>query len=117
MASSWLISAEKNNNIIRMTRDLLLEYWKKHNILIHYYLFHLFFTMATKKYSEEWNLLNNYPNANPHILQFEMFDEYDAKRMNEIKYFADFHKLTQKSNITNYSKNSYYAKISNGETL
>jgi hypothetical protein len=36
--SSWLISSEKNNPIIVLTRDLLYEYWKKYNYLQHYFI-------------------------------------------------------------------------------
>ena len=37
-ASSWLISSEKNNLTITLTRDMIFDWWKNHNHLYHYFL-------------------------------------------------------------------------------
>lgn len=109
VASNWFISADSNSQILTLTRDLLFEYWKKHNWLIHYYIFHLFFTIATSIYKEEWKQVHKFSNIPPHMLQREMLNKYDKDRFTELKYMSDFHKLTQK--IDAYSNDSYYGKI------
>ncbi len=117
-ASSWLISSKKSNPILTTTRDLLFEYWKTKDTLINYFLFHLFFTMARKKYDDLWNELDNVPNSLPHILQFEMFNDFNQLRMNEIKSLSNFHKLSQKiTNIPKSKNKTYYQLILNGSEL
>ena len=113
VASSWFITAEKDNPILIATRDLLFEYWKKHNYLIHYFLFHLFFTMATEKYSEDWKNVKRFSNIPPHILQGEMFEKYSEERFEEIKKISDFHKLTQKVDLNTIEENSFYKYLLN----
>lgn len=98
-ASSWAIKANSNHPIILLTRDLLIEYWSKNDILIDYFLFHLFFTMARKKYSNLWDDIPVYNNINPHILQFELLSEYKIDRFEYYKKVSDFHKLSYKLKI------------------
>lgn len=111
VASSWLISSEKNNPILCTTRDLLYKYWKKNDYLIHYYLFHFFFKMATEKYKLEWQKMPRYSNIPPHILQFEIFDSFSERRLKEIKKMSNFHKLTQKSDLPRNIENTFYEYI------
>lgn len=117
-ASNWFISSNKDNPILITTRDLLLEYWRTKDSLINYFVFHLFFTMATRKYSELWKKVINIPNQIPHILQFELTNKYSQKRMDEIKHLSTFHKLTQKLVVDNIDiKDTYYEKVIKGELL
>ena len=60
LLSSWFITAEKNNPILITTRNLLYEYWRTNNYLLHYYLFHLFFTLAVEKYKVMGKNMKNY---------------------------------------------------------
>lgn len=107
VASNWLISSEKNNEICLLTRDLLFNYWKKNNYAKDYFIFHFFFTMATEKYSNIWNSLPTFNNINPHILQFELNNKYTVERWNQITNYSGFHKLNHHLNYncedTNYS--------------
>lgn len=117
-ASSWLISANKNNPILITTRDLLFEYWKSKKSLINYFLFHICFTIARRKYPQIWEDITNIPNTLPHILQFEMLKPYSSERMKEIKRLSNFHKLSQKIIVDEKNINgSYYFKLINGEEL
>ena len=113
VASSWLISSWSNNNIIRATRDLLFEYWKKENYLSNYFLFHLFFTMATEKYEEEWKKVPTFSNVNPHILQFELLDEYNKERFNQIIEISSIHKLNRRFENKEKNKVTYLDYIIN----
>ena len=115
VASSWFIKSNSNNPILLLTRDLLRNYWKNSNVLIDYYLFHLFFTLSTKKYDSEWNDLMLFNNANPHIMQFELLNKYGNKRIEYYKKISDFHKLSYKINKNKITKESTYYKIFGGK--
>lgn len=111
-SSSWFITSCTNNPILLATRDLLFQYWQDHDYLMHYFLFHLFFNMACHKYEDIFAKVENYPNVIPHILQFELFQEYNEERLNTIKKLADFHKLTYKFNLKDKkSNNTFYDYI------
>lgn len=105
VASSWLISANAHNEIIEATRDLLFEYWKKEKILYNYFLFHIFFKMATEKYKEQWNKVPTFNNVNPHMLQFELLKEYNEERFKQLKEMSTIHKLDK--NVKNVEKEKY----------
>lgn len=94
--SSWFIKSNKNNPILLLTRDLLREYWKKNNVLVEYFLFHIFLSIAIEKYYDLYMEMPNYNNINPHILQLELFNKYNLERTNYYKKLSDFHKLTYK---------------------
>ena len=108
VCSSWFITSESNNPILSLARNLLFEYWKKNNILINYFLFHIFITIASEKYLKLWNEMHKFSNVPPHVLQFEFFNKYDKDRWEEIKKISSIHKLTQKANFENADKNSFY---------
>ena len=111
IASSWLISAYSNNNILMLTNELLHEYWKRENKLINYFLLHLFFAMAAEKYKDEWNAIPTFNNINPHILQFELLNEYNEVRFEQIKEMSCFHKLDRRIENNNPEKYTFYDYI------
>ena len=97
--ASWLIYSKSNNNILLLTQELLYEYWKKNNYIVNYFLFHMFFKMATEKYEEEWKQVPYYSQIDNHLLANELINNFDEKRYNEIKSLTNFHKLTYKLQI------------------
>lgn len=109
VASNWLIYANKNNNIINLTKKLLYYYWKDYNYAINYNIFHIFFKLATEVYKDEWKNVPTFNNISPHILQFELNDDFQEIRFNEIKKMSDFHKLNWRIKLEN--KNSFYNYI------
>ena len=94
--SNWFITSCTNHPILQLTQALLYEYWKKKNVLIDYFIFHLFFQLATESYPEEWNKVVPFSNAVPHILLLRLFTDYDPKIWENIKQMTPFHKLTYK---------------------
>ena len=108
MASSWFITSNKNNPILLTTRNLLYEYWKHENFFVNYFIFHMFFTMATKKYKKLWNSVPKYSNNPPHVMQKEYLKKYDKKRFEELKEISTIHKLSQKVKSKNISNDSLY---------
>ena len=111
VASNWLIYANKNNNIINLTKKLLYYYWKDYNYAINYNIFHIFFKLATEIYKDEWKNVPTFNNISPHILQFELCEEFNDKRFEQIKNMSDFHKLNWR--IKSENKNSFYNYIVN----
>lgn len=109
-ASNWLISSKPNNPILVLMQRLLNEYWKKENIAINYYMFHLFFTMAIEKYPEIWSELPTFNNVNPHILVNELNNNFCKNRYEEIDKISSFHKLNYKLNY-NEEANTFYNHI------
>lgn len=116
VASSWFISAWKEEPILCEVRDLLFEYWKRNDRLINYFVFHLFFHMATENYKAEWDKVPRFSNIPPHLLQFELFDKYSDERYRQICRGSDFHKLTYKHRLMPDGKEgSFYNKLFLGE--
>ena len=115
LISSWFIYAKPNNPIIVNTRNLLYKYWEKNNKLKEYYLFHLLFTVCANHLSSEWKNVKFSTNLNPHMLLFlDFYNEYDEKRMEELKQISNFHKLTYKVDKSKVKENSFYEKICRG---
>lgn len=113
VASSWFMVSKSNNDIIVATRDLLYEYHRKEKYLKNYFLIHLFFTMATKKYRDLWDKVPTFSNVNPHILQFELLNQYNEERYNQIKQISFVHKLNKC--IIGEKKNTFYDYIVRGK--
>lgn len=115
-ASNWFISARQNNRILKLTRDLLYEYWKKNDSLIDYYIFHYFFELAMETYPEEAKRIPPASSEPPHALLLRLFDIYDENVYNAIIGQSCFHKLTYKIEINDASKENTFYKhlIDNG---
>lgn len=96
MASNWLISSEKYNPILVLTRDMIFNWWKKHNHLYHYFFFHFFFHLACEFYKGEFNKTPFFSNLPCHVMQRELFNQFDQKRFEQIKKMSAVHKLTYK---------------------
>lgn len=99
-AQSWFISAEKNNPILRLTRDLLFDYWKTHKTAIHYFIFYFFLKIAADFYEDEWRKIPWFPDLPPHILQRELNAPYSETRWKQICRMSDIHKLSYKIDLS-----------------
>ncbi|MBR4246583.1 MAG: capsular polysaccharide synthesis protein [Treponema sp.] len=106
-ASSWLIASEKNNPIIVLVRDMIFDWWKKHNHLFHYFLIHFFLTIALKFYKNEWDKIPFFSNLPCHIMQRELFNQFEQIRFDQIKKMSAVHKLTYKFGEQKLSKTIY----------
>lgn len=95
--SNWFIHANKNHPILLYTRDMIYKYWTDNNKVVNYYFFHMFMTMAMRKYN---NLIADMPfvsNINPHVLLFKyLFEPYSEKTADFIKQTCFAHKLSYK---------------------
>lgn len=94
--SNWMISACTNHPMLRLTRALLYEYWRKNNAVEDYFIFHDFFEMAIEAYPEEWDKVVPCSNSAPHILLLRLFEPYSEQVWEAVKGMTPFHKLTYK---------------------
>ena len=109
VSSNWLIAANKNNPILKLTRDLLYKYYEKRRIMEHYFMFHLLFALAANRFKEEWEEVPLYNNVNPHMLVRYLNIKYDEDRYLEIKKISDFHKLNYKMDFI--EGDTFYNKL------
>ncbi len=109
--SSWFITANKNNPILRTTKDILYDYWKHNNFFLHYFLFHICFSLSYEKYPDIWKKVPEYSNVEPHLMQKELLNKYDKKRFNELKKISSVHKLSNHIKSKDVLDDSLYSYI------
>lgn len=109
---NWLIYSKPNNRLLLETEKLLFEYWKTHNFIRQYFIFHIFFRMVTDKYPQLWNEVPYYNQIDQHIFIQEINRKYDEKRFEQIKAITPIHKLTNKLGDIEFEDDSYYSKLS-----
>lgn len=95
VCSNWLISCYTNVPFIKAVRDLLYCYWENEKHVKNYFVFHLFMHMVKDVYTEIWDEIPIYNNISPHILAFEMLNQFNEERFIDIKSMSDFHKLNR----------------------
>ena len=109
---NWFISACTNNEVLMALRDMLYAYWREHDCVLNYYLFHLFFGMLREVFPEQIAAMP-YAYA-PRSLALvhhwgEPFDEAKWKRLTER---VSFHKLTyMKDKVPAKVEGTYYEYI------
>ena len=94
--SNWFITARPGNPILKLTRAMLYEYWRTHDKLVDYYVFHDLFEIAIETYPGEWERVIPFSNAPPHILLLRLFEPCDEKVFDAVRAMTPFHKLTYK---------------------
>ena len=110
--SNWLIAAGKEHPILCAMQALLLDYWRHTDEVIDYYIYHLFFHLATERYPELWKAVPRYSNIPPHVLQFELFEPYSEERFRQLTQMSDFHKLNWKAaGIQGDTTNTFYEHL------
>lgn len=101
--SNWFITAEKENAVLKTTRDLLYEYWRKENYLCDYFIFHLLFKFAFQKYIDDYFLMPNFSNIPVHFLQNYLLKKFNAEIYSFIIKNSSIHKLNKRIYFSNDS--------------
>ena len=106
------MTSEKDSPVLKTTRDLLYEYWRKENYLCEYYLFHLFFKISFQKYYNDYLNMPNFSNIPVHYLQKELLNKFNYSKYLNIIKISSVHKLTKKfssnkDSVVNYIINQY----------
>lgn len=109
--SNWFISANSGNHVLKLTLEMLYKYWKEHNTLIDYFIFHDFMQIALEAYPDEWNDVIPFSSATPHILIHKLFDTYDENVWNAVMEQTPVHKLTYKFSDEQAEKDGTYYKV------
>lgn len=107
--SNWFITSRADNWVLKVLRDMLFQYWRDYDCVVHYYMFHLFFGMIMEKYPEVAAKMPRQGNKMPHYLSRRMGDQYDDEWMQELKKRTCFHKLSYRlPDETLESKGTFY---------
>lgn len=109
--SNWLIFSVSNHPLLLLTLQLLYDYWKDHSYLTHYFVYHLFFTMATRRYPDLWKQVPTFNNHAPHTLQFELGDKFTKERWEQIIACSAVHKLSKELDFSDNKESFYYYVI------
>ena len=110
--SSWFITAYSNSKILLLTRELLYDYWNEHKELINYFLLHDMFQIAIEQYPEEWDKVNPFDNATPHIILLRLFETYRQDVWEAVTARTPFHKLSYKFDSEKFNmKETFYEKV------
>lgn len=114
--NSWFIHSTANNNMLCLTQEMLYAYWREHNYLCNYYLWHIFESIVNDYYWEECNDIPVISQAQAHLLATYIYDEFDQKKYDLLKRTTGVHKLSIKFDQERLNKkgNFYDVIISNG---
>ncbi len=116
LTANWFIHAHKGNIIMGDLIKLNLDYWKKENELLSYWLNYFFFTIAVRNSKEAENVFNKMPYY-PEILPLypsliKPYDENKLKLLLKDDFFP-IHKLTyNKKGRKNIPENSLFKHLS-----
>ena len=113
--SSWFMTSEKESPVLKTTRDLIYEYWRKENYLCDYFLFHLLFKIAFQRYNKDYINMPNFSNIPVHFLQKQLLNKFNYHLFLHILESASVHKLTKRFSLDNqtfvyYIINTYLQK-------
>lgn len=109
---NWFITAKPQHWVLETIRNILYEYWKEHDCVLNYYIFHAVFNMIVKKHPE---IIMTMPKrwAVPSLyLRDKLAMDFDASFWQELTEHVCFHKLNyRKEGEAKSNKNSYLNKI------
>ena len=103
------IVAKKNNEIIHMCLDIMLNYWKTQKDIPHYFIFQIMMNELLKRkiFNIDLMVLDD---TLPHVLQTKMKEPYNEDEYYSILKYTNIHKINY---IKNADENSYFNKLKN----
>ena len=110
--SNWFITACRNNEVLRVLREMLYAYWRDYDCVMDYYIFHLFFAMISKEYPEQMAAMPYAQSQRSLVLLHHWGEKFDQGKWDRLTSEVCFHKLafridkTIKDDLYNY-----YSKI------
>lgn len=103
---SWFIFSQKNNRLLELAFKLECEYWKEHNYLADYFLFHIFIYICKDYYKNIWDIKPNLSDVYPHEYNRLFNEPFDEKLLRLTMNNSFIHKLSNKNK--NKGKNTFY---------
>jgi len=116
--SSWFLCSSGDNYIAKMLFESMNEYWKDHDTLQHYFLFHHMLEvlyLIDNKFRDCWDASTKASSREPHIIQKYMMTPYKKKEFDKAYNNASVHKLTYKFNMEDLKNNSIISHIVRGD--
>lgn len=110
--SNWFITSCTNNEVLMVLRDMLYAYWKDYDCTLDYYIFHLFFSMLSKEYSEEIKAMPYGQSMNSLVFLHHWGEKFDQKKWDRLIANVSFHKLAFRvDDNVKQNKENYYNYI------
>ena len=104
----------KNNALFVNLKNVLFEYWKKHNQLINYFLIDYIINLQYIKCDSINKMINEVPlnNVNIQKLYPELFNPYSEEKFKQLCKNTNVFKLSYKFNLAKTNtKSTFYQKI------
>ena len=115
--SNWFITACRNNEVLRVLREMLYAYWRDYDCVLDYYIFHLFFAMISKEYPEQIAAMPHGQSQNSLMLLHHLNETFSQNKWDKLRGRVRFHKLAfrlnddiknNKENYFNHILSTYY---------
>ena len=97
--SNWFMVSDPGSHILQVIRDLHFAYWKKHNFLIHYFMYRKLANIAAELYKDELHNMPFVPHENAFALHRAIQNDevYSEERMKYFEEVSSIHKLVWKT--------------------
>jgi len=110
--SNWFITACRNNEVLRVLREMLYAYWRDYDCVLDYYIFHLFFAMISKEYPEQMAAMPYGQSQRSLVLLHHWGEKFDQRKWDRLTSEVCFHKLAFRvSDSVKNDKDNYYNHI------
>lgn len=110
--SNWFITACRNNEVLRVLREMLYAYWRDYDCVLDYYIFHLFFAMISKEYKEQILAMPFAQSQRSLVLLHHWGEKFDQRKWDRLTSEVCFHKLAFRvSDKVKNNKDNYYNYI------
>lgn len=110
LMSIWILHCRSGNKVIRQTRNLAFEYWKKHSHVMEYLSSNIILTIVLENNPEEMKTISYANSDYCRLLLNSLGDEYDPKQIDHIMTLSCVHKLSYKllESVLSDDKNVYH---------
>ncbi len=110
--SNWFITACRNNEVLRVLREMLYAYWRDYDCVLDYYIFHLFFAMISKEYPEQMMEMPYAQSQRSLVLLHHWGEKFDQRKWDKLTSEVCFHKLAFRvSQNVKEDKSNFYNHI------
>lgn len=92
--NNWFIHSTTNNNMICLLQKMLYAYWKDHDHLCNYFLWHIFESIVNDYYKDECSQIPIVSQAQAHLLATYIYDEFDQGKYDLLRKSTGVHKLS-----------------------
>ena len=108
---SSFIVAKRHNKLITALQDILLEYWKQEDSLLHYFVMHIIFDELIKSEQFKNENCEIMSDCLPHLLQIKLNKKFDQTYWNKSIQETSIHKLSYKIHKDKHKYKTFYDYI------